>query len=93
MKKKIGKNLIKKLCLFSFLIYVMVIFINQQTTLSSYDSQKKYYSNKIDEAKNYNKTLATTKDNLESDQYIESISREKLDMYSKNERVYININK
>jgi len=32
-------------------------------------------------------------ENLETPEYIEAISREKLDMYSKNERVYININK
>lgn len=93
MKKFLKKNLIKKLCLISFLIYVTVVFVNQQQTLSSYNSQKKYYTEKIDLAKKYNETLTETKDNLESKEYIESISREKLDMYSENERVYININK
>ena len=62
-------------------------------TLNSYDSQKQYYSKKIEEAKNYNETLVATKSNLDSKEYIEAISREKLDMYSSNERVYININK
>lgn len=93
MKNFLKKNLIKKLCLISFLIYVTVIFVNQQQTLISYNSQKKYYTEKIDLAKKYNETLIETKDNLESKEYIESISREKLDMYSENERVYININK
>ena len=93
MKNFFKKNLIKKICLISFLIYVTVIFVNQQQTLISYRSQKEYYSEKIEEAKKYNQTLLNTKDNLESKEYIESISREKLDMYSKNERVYININK
>lgn len=93
MKKFLKKNLIKKLCLISFLIYVTVVFVNQQQTLISYNSQKKYYTEKIDLAKKYNETLTETKDNLESKEYIESISREKLDMYSENERVYININK
>ena len=46
-----------------------------------------------DIAKNYNETLVATKSNLDSKEYIEAISREKLDMYSSNERVYININK
>lgn len=87
------KNLFKKLCIIIFLIYVTVVFVGQQQTLASYNSQKEYYSEKIDEAEKYNETLVTTKSNLDSKEYIESISREKLDMYSKNERVYININK
>ena len=93
MKNFLKKNLIKKICLIGFIIYVAIIFINQQQTLNSYTAQKKYYNSKISEAEQYNKTLIATKDNLDSKEYIESISREKLDMYSKNERVYININK
>ena len=93
MKNFFRKNLIKKLCLIIFFIYIMVIFINQQQTLFAYSSQKEYYNSKIEEAEQYNETLIATKENLDSKEYIESISREKLDMYSKNERVYININK
>ena len=93
MKNLFKSKLIKKICFFIFFIYVTVLFINQQQTLNSYDSQKQYYSKKIEEAKNYNETLVATKSNLDSKEYIEAISREKLDMYSSNERVYININK
>lgn len=93
MKNFLKKNLIKKLCLIAFIIYVMAVFINQQQTLNSYESQKEFYSLKIDEAEEYNTTLLATKENLESDEYIEEICREKLDMYSSNERIYININK
>lgn len=93
MKKKLINNLFKKVCIIVFIIYVTIIFFNQQQTLASYNSQKDYYSQKISEAKKYNDTLLTTKENLNSDEYIETICREKLDMYSKNEKVYININK
>lgn len=93
MKKKIINNLLKKVCIIVFIIYVAIIFFNQQQTLASYNSQKDYYSQKISEAKKYNETLEATKENLNSDEYIETICREKLDMYSKNEKVYININK
>ena len=93
MKKILKTNLIKKLCLIVFLIYISVVFTNQQQTLNSYESQKDYYAMQIQEAKEYNETLLATKENLESAEYIEAIGREKLDMYSKNERVYININK
>lgn len=93
MKKILKMNLIKKICLIVFLIYVSVVLINQQQTLNSYISQKEYYTTQIQEAEEYNETLLATKANLETPEYIEAISREKLDMYSKNERVYININK
>lgn len=93
MRKFLNKNLIKKICLIGFIIYAMIIFINQQQTLNSYKSQKEYYSSKIQEAEEYNSTLLATKENLESNQYIETICREKLNMYAKNEKVYININK
>lgn len=93
MKNFLRSKLIKKLCFIIFLIYVSVVFVNQQMTLNSYQSQKEYYSMQIEETKEYNETLIATKENLKSDEYIEAISRDKLDMYSKNERVYININK
>ena len=93
MKNLLRANLIKKICLIVFLIYISVVFVNQQQTLNSYESQKDYYAMQIQEAEEYNETLLATKENLETSEYIEAISREKLDMYSKNERVYININK
>ena len=41
------------MCLIVFIIYVGIIFFNQQQTLASYNSQKDYYSQKIEEAKEY----------------------------------------
>lgn len=93
MKNFLKTKLIRKIFLIGFIIYVAVVFFNQQQTLNSYKSQKEYYSLKIEEAEQYNETLLATRDNLDSKEYIEAISREKLDMYSDNDRVYININK
>ena len=93
MKNLFKTSLIKKICLIVFLIYISVVFVNQQQTLNSYESQKEYYAMQIQKAEEYNEALLITKENLETSEYIEAISREKLDMYSKNERVYININK
>lgn len=93
MKKVLINNLFKKICLIVFIIYIAVVLFNQQQTLASYNSQKEYYVEKISEAEEYNETLVATKDNLDSKEYMETICREKLDMYSKNEKVYININK
>lgn len=93
MKKVLINNLFKKICIIVFIIYVGIVFFNQQQTLASYNSQKDYYSEKIEQAKEYNETLLAKKENLNSKKYIETICREKLDMYSENEKVYININK
>ena len=93
MKNIFNNKLVKRICLILLIIYVPIIFINQQKTLASYNSQKKYYNDRIVEAKNNNKLLKDEKSNLTSNDYIEKIAREKLDMYSENERVYININK
>lgn len=93
MKNILKGKIIKRLALIVFMIYAVIVFVNQQNTLNSYQAQKEYYSLQIAEAEEYNATLLATKENLESDEYIESICREKLDMYSPNERVYININK
>ena len=93
MKKVLINSLFKKICIIVFIIYVGIVFFNQQQTLASYNSQKDYYSEKIEQAKEYNETLLAKKENLNSKKYIETICREKLDMYSENEKVYININK
>ena len=93
MKNIFNNKLVKRICLILLIIYVSIIFINQQKTLASYNSQKKYYNDRIVEAENNNKLLKDEKSNLTSNDYIEKIAREKLDMYSENERVYININK
>ena len=92
--KNIFKNkFFKKICIVFFVVYVSIIFINQQKTIASYNSQKEYYQSKINEAQNSKELLISEKSNLNSDEYIEKIAREKLDMYSENEKVYIDINK
>lgn len=93
MKNILKNKFIKRTCLIIVVIYISVIMINQQKTINSYNSQQEYYAKKIEEAEAYNKTLIAEKSNLNSSEYIEKIAREKLDMYTENERVYIDINK
>ena len=92
--KNIFKNKIfKRICLVLLIIYISIVFINQQKTLASYNAQKKYYQDKIVEAKENNEALIEQKENLNSNSYIEKMAREKLDMCTENERVYVDINK
>lgn len=94
MKKKLNyKKIIKKLILICIIAYVFIILLNQQKTLNSYSKEKEYYASKVDELKEDNKTLTETKNNLDSKEYIETVAREKLDMYLPNEKVYKDITK
>lgn len=86
-------NLIKKFFLVIVILYVSITFINQQKSISAYNNEQENLKNKIKEQKEYNQTLLTTKENISSVDYIESLAREKLDMYLPNEKVYIDINK
>ena len=93
MKKKIdNKKLIKKVGIIVLGIYVLFILINQQKTLNSYKTSQKYYEEEIEKKVAYQETLKETKDSINSEEYIEKIAREKLDMYLPNEKVYLDNN-
>lgn len=89
------KNLLKpkKIIFIIILLYVSITFINQQKTINAYKTEQSYYEAKIEQQKEYNETLVSTKENINSPKYIEQIAREKLDMYLPNERVYLQTNK
>lgn len=82
-------KLIKKIVFIAILIYAVITFINQQKILNNYSEQKKNLNSQIAEASDYQTQLNEEKDNVNSSEYIESIAREKLDMYLPNERVYV----
>ena len=93
MKKKFNKNkLIKCICCFFIGLYVFYTFVCQQKTLNSYKVSQKYYEEEIDKKIAYQEELKETKSNIDSEEYIEKIAREKLDMYLPNEKVYIDKN-
>ena len=92
MKKNFKcKKIIKLLIAILIGIYVICVFINQQKTLNSYKASQDYYAMQITKQENYKDTLINLENNINSQEYIEEIAREKLDMYLPNERVYIDI--
>ena len=90
MKKLV--SLCKKLVLIIIAIYAVVTFFNQQKILNTYASNGEDLDKQIAEAQQYQEELYETKENVNSEEYIEEMAREKLDMYKSNERVYINNN-
>ena len=87
--KKIGQ-LLKKIVLIVIAIYAVITFINQGRILNTYAANSNSLNKQIAEAIEKQEELTTIKENANSEEYIEEMAREKLDMYLPNERVYIN---
>lgn len=83
-------NLSKKVVFIVLTIYAIITFCNQQKILNTYASNKAELLTKIEEAKDKQQELNGQKENSNSSEYIESVARDKLNMYLPNEKVYIN---
>lgn len=86
-------GLLKKILVLMFIIYFLYTIIAQQKTLNSYAQEREKYNDNIETAQEEQNELTEMKENINSDEYIEQIAREKLGMYYPNERVYIDIEK
>lgn len=92
MKTKFNfKKLFSKLIIVLIGIYVVITLVEQQNKINSYNSNIDYLSSTIEEKQEYKEELIATRDNINSLEYIESVAREKLNMYMPNEKVYIDI--
>lgn len=88
-----NKKILKVIIILIVLSYFIYILIKQQTTLNSYQTEQDYVSSQIQDQQEYKNELADMEANINSDEYIEQIARDKLDMYLPNERVYVDANK
>ena len=88
-----NKKIFKVIIILIVLSYFIYILINQQKTINSYKSEQDYVSSQIQEQQEYKNELSDMEANINSDEYIEQIARDKLDMYLPNERVYVDANK
>lgn len=73
------------------IIYVIFTSIKQQSKLNSYSKDFAYYTSVKQELDDKKEELEEIQKNVNSDEYIEKVAREKLDMYYPNETVYIDI--
>ena len=85
------KSIITKFLILCILIYVGTTLVNQQKKIDSYDTNISYLNDKIKKENEYKTELMATKDNINSQEYIEKVAREKLNMYKPNEKVYVDI--
>ena len=92
MRINLGK-IYKRILMLLFAIYVIYTFVMQQQTLNAYKAEREQYNQEIQKTAQEKEKLTETKNNINSDKYIEQIAREKLNMYLPNERVYVDIGK
>ncbi len=90
---KILKGFGKRILLIAFAIYVIYTLYSQQLTLNAYQADADRYQEQIVAEQETKEELNSIKENINSDEYIEDMAREKLGMYLPNERVYIDITK
>ena len=79
MKNKKINKLFGKVLVLMFIIYFVYTVIAQQKTLNSYAQEKDKYNDNIETAQEEQDELKEMKDNINSDEYIEQIAREKLE--------------
>ena len=90
MKKKFK---LSKIIIIGIIIYVLYAIISRQQVLSAYKKEERYYQDLIAKEEQRNAVLLERKANVNSEEFIEEIARDKLGMYLPNERVYIDISK
>lgn len=86
-------NKAMNLILVLLVVYVIFTTIKQQTKITSYNKDISYYTSQKEELDRKKEELITTQKNVNSEEYIEKVAREKLDMYYPNETVYIDVSK
>ncbi len=87
MKSK--KKILKNILILVILIYAIITIIRQQNTLNQYENNSQSLASQINEQKEYKEQLAKKQEAINSEEVIEELAREKLDMYLPNEKVYM----
>ena len=87
MKNK--KKILKNILILVILIYAIITIIRQQNTLNQYENNSQSLASQINEQKEYKEQLAKKQEAINSEEVIEELAREKLDMYLPNEKVYM----
>jgi len=75
-----------------FLYFTYIIF-DQQAILDKRIAEMKDIEQKIEEEKVLHEELLREKENINSDEYIERIAREKFGLVKSGEKVFVDINK
>ncbi len=92
VKKKKGVQL-SHIVTIAFVVYFGYTFFSQQLKINRYNSQIEMYNKEIEAKQNLVEYYNAQNENISSDEYIESVARERLGLVKPYETVYIDANK
>lgn len=72
--------------------YVSCVVFQQQLILNAKNDEMQSIEKKIDDQKKVNANLLSQKENVNSAEYIEKVSREKLGMVKDGEKIFVDVN-
>ncbi|MCR4436477.1 MAG: septum formation initiator family protein [Clostridiales bacterium] len=87
------KSKLGMIALIGVLAYFFYIMVGQQKLIYEKTVELNNIQEKIAEENRQNQELKKQKEMVNSDEYIEKIAREKLDMVKHGERVFVDVNK
>ncbi len=91
-KKKKNFNIVH-VAAFAFILYFLVTFSDQQIKINKYNSQIDMYEKEIEAKQDLVEYYQNKNENIKTDEYIESVAREKLELVKPFDIVYIDSNK
>ena len=91
-KRKKSLNIVHVVS-FAFIAYFFVTFFDQQIQINKYNSQIEMYNKEIEAKQSLVDYYNNQNENITTDEYVESVAREKLGLVKPYETVYIDSNK
>lgn len=93
--RKVKKNRVQlpHIVAVAFVMYFAYTFFDQQLKINRYNSQIEMYNQEIEAKQNLVEYYNTQNENITSDEYIESVARERLGLVKPYETIYIDANK
>lgn len=91
-KRKKSLNIVH-IVSFAFILYFVITFFDQQIQINKYNSQIEMYNKEIEAKKSLVEYYKNQNENITTDEYIESVAREKLGLVKPYETVYVDSNK
>ena len=91
-KRKKSLNIVHVMSII-FVIYFGYTFCDQQIKLNKYNSQIEMYEKEIKSKQNLVEYYNNKNENISTDEYIESVAREKFGLVKPYETVYVDANK
>ncbi len=92
MKRKKKSINITNIISIALIIYFGYTFFNQQLAINKYNSQIEMYKKEIESKQNLVEYYNNKNENITTDEYIESVAREKLGLVKPYETVYVDAN-